>query len=60
MELRAFRDSVKNIIEHAVDVRLPMIKGLLTEIAVDDLERIEKAKSTRPSSEADSIDSKRH
>lgn len=55
IELRAFRDSVKNIIDHAIDVRLPRIKELLTEVALNDLERIEKAKRVRRSSEVENF-----
>ncbi|KAF7502576.1 hypothetical protein GJ744_005467 [Endocarpon pusillum] len=53
MELKAFRNSIKNIIDYGVDDRLPMIKGVLKEVAINDLDRIEKAKRTRRPSEAE-------
>ena len=51
MELKAFRNSIKNI---GVNDGLPMIKDVLEEVAIHDLDRIEKAKRTRRSSEAGS------
>ena len=53
MELKAFRNSIKNIIDYGVDDRLPMIKDVLKDVAINDLDRIEKAKRTRRPSEAE-------
>jgi hypothetical protein len=46
-DLRVFHASVRNILDHAVGIRLVQIRTLLAAVSVDDLERGEKARRTR-------------